>query len=156
MCGFPRQQQKLWREPCNRVLLDPEFMVQMLTAVYHAMYVPSTSADRYISPACALGALFCFALFFFVFFSDKIYSRHKNKNKMRTKNTDLHINTTSKFKSLITDLPMASRSALRTVAKTVMSEADDGPHFKMDSPPSPPLPSLRAPVAAAVQWPESE
>lgn len=39
MCGFPRQQQKLWREPCNRVLLDPEFMVQMLTAVYHAMYV---------------------------------------------------------------------------------------------------------------------
>lgn len=79
--------------------------------------------------------LFCFV--FFVFFSDKIYSRHKNKNKMRTKNTDIHINTTSKFKSLITDLPMASRSALRTVAKTVMSEADDGPHFKMDSPPSP-------------------
>lgn len=39
VCGFPRQQQKLWREPCNRVLLDPEFMVQMLTAVYHAMYV---------------------------------------------------------------------------------------------------------------------
>ncbi|MEQ2242042.1 hypothetical protein ILYODFUR_031712, partial [Ilyodon furcidens] len=36
VCGFPRQQQKLWREPCNRVLLDPEFMVQMLTAVYHA------------------------------------------------------------------------------------------------------------------------
>lgn len=41
VCGFPRQQQKLWREPCNRVLLDPEFMVQMLTAVYHAMYVSS-------------------------------------------------------------------------------------------------------------------
>lgn len=39
VCGFPRQQQKLWREPCNRVLLDPEFMVQMLAAVYHAMYV---------------------------------------------------------------------------------------------------------------------
>ncbi|XP_008326799.1 protein FAM126B isoform X2 [Cynoglossus semilaevis] len=38
ICGFPRQQQKLWREPCNRVLLDPEFMVQMLTAVYHAIY----------------------------------------------------------------------------------------------------------------------
>ncbi|XP_061697180.1 hyccin 2-like isoform X1 [Syngnathoides biaculeatus] len=38
VCGFPRQQQKLWREPCNRVLLEPEFMVQMLTAVYHAIY----------------------------------------------------------------------------------------------------------------------
>uniref|UniRef100_A0A3Q3E6Y3 Hyccin PI4KA lipid kinase complex subunit 2 n=1 Tax=Labrus bergylta TaxID=56723 RepID=A0A3Q3E6Y3_9LABR len=38
VCGFPRQQQKLWREPCNRVLLDPEFMVQMLSAVYHAIY----------------------------------------------------------------------------------------------------------------------
>ncbi|XP_031714214.1 protein FAM126B isoform X2 [Anarrhichthys ocellatus] len=38
VCGFPRQQQKLWRESCNRVLLDPEFMVQMLTAVYHAIY----------------------------------------------------------------------------------------------------------------------
>ncbi|CAL8387280.1 unnamed protein product [Gadus morhua 'NCC'] len=38
VCGFPRQQQKSWREPCNRVLLDPEFMVQMLTAVYHAMW----------------------------------------------------------------------------------------------------------------------
>ncbi|XP_056145365.1 hyccin 2 [Lampris incognitus] len=38
VCGFPRQQQKLWKEPCNRVLLDPEFMVQMLTAVYHAIY----------------------------------------------------------------------------------------------------------------------
>ncbi|KAE8299413.1 Protein FAM126B [Larimichthys crocea] len=38
VCGFPRQQQKHWREPCNRVLLDPEFMVQMLTAVYHAIY----------------------------------------------------------------------------------------------------------------------
>ncbi|XP_040056721.2 hyccin 2 isoform X2 [Gasterosteus aculeatus] len=38
VCGFPRQQQKLWREPCNRVLLDPEFMVQMLTGVYHAIY----------------------------------------------------------------------------------------------------------------------
>ncbi|XP_036400600.1 protein FAM126B-like isoform X3 [Megalops cyprinoides] len=38
VCGFPRQQQKAWREPCNRVVLDPEFMVQMLTAVYHAIY----------------------------------------------------------------------------------------------------------------------
>ncbi|XP_030641559.1 protein FAM126B isoform X2 [Chanos chanos] len=38
VCGFPRQQQKMWREPCNRVVLDPEFMVQMLTAVYHAIY----------------------------------------------------------------------------------------------------------------------
>ncbi|KAK6309469.1 hypothetical protein J4Q44_G00193500 [Coregonus suidteri] len=38
VCGFPQQQQKLWREPCNRVVLDPEFMVQMLTAVYHAIY----------------------------------------------------------------------------------------------------------------------
>uniref|UniRef100_A0AAY4EKX4 Uncharacterized protein n=1 Tax=Denticeps clupeoides TaxID=299321 RepID=A0AAY4EKX4_9TELE len=38
VCGFPRQQQKSWREPCNRMMLDPEFMVQMLTAVYHATY----------------------------------------------------------------------------------------------------------------------
>ncbi|XP_064183637.1 hyccin 2 isoform X3 [Anguilla rostrata] len=38
VCGFPRQQGKAWQEPCNRVLLDPEFMVQMLTAVYHAIY----------------------------------------------------------------------------------------------------------------------
>ncbi|XP_061081607.1 hyccin 2-like isoform X2 [Conger conger] len=38
VCGFPRQQQKLWRDPCNRVVLDAEFMVQMLTAVYHAIY----------------------------------------------------------------------------------------------------------------------
>ncbi|XP_072541638.1 hyccin 2-like isoform X2 [Salminus brasiliensis] len=38
VCGFPRQQQKMWQEPCNRVVLDPEFMVQMLTAVYHAIY----------------------------------------------------------------------------------------------------------------------
>ncbi|KAL2081308.1 hypothetical protein ACEWY4_023161 [Coilia grayii] len=38
VCGFPRQQKKPWREPCNRVQLDPEFMVQMLTAVYHATY----------------------------------------------------------------------------------------------------------------------
>lgn len=45
VCGFPRQQQKLWREPCNRVLLDPEFMVQMLAAVYHAMYVSFKAND---------------------------------------------------------------------------------------------------------------
>ncbi|XP_053483421.1 hyccin 2-like isoform X1 [Ictalurus furcatus] len=38
VCGFPRQQQKTWREPCNRVILDAEFMVQMLTAIYHAIY----------------------------------------------------------------------------------------------------------------------
>ncbi|KAI5107382.1 hypothetical protein C0J45_3020, partial [Silurus meridionalis] len=38
VCGFPRQQQKTWREACNRVVLDPEFIVQMLTAVYHAIY----------------------------------------------------------------------------------------------------------------------
>ncbi|KAG7327733.1 hypothetical protein KOW79_009339 [Hemibagrus wyckioides] len=38
VCGYPRQQQKLWRESCSRVRLDPEFMVQMLTAVYHAVY----------------------------------------------------------------------------------------------------------------------
>ncbi|XP_060796591.1 hyccin 2 [Neoarius graeffei] len=38
VCGYPRQQQKLWRESCNRMRLDPEFMVQMLTAVYHAIY----------------------------------------------------------------------------------------------------------------------
>ncbi len=35
--GYPRQQQKSWKEPCYRVRLEPEFMVQMLTAVYHAM-----------------------------------------------------------------------------------------------------------------------
>ncbi|XP_035379004.1 protein FAM126B [Electrophorus electricus] len=38
VCGYPRQQEKLWRESCNRVRLDPEFMVQMLSAVYHAIY----------------------------------------------------------------------------------------------------------------------
>lgn len=135
MCGFPRQQQKLWREPCNRVLLDPEFMVQMLTAVYHAMYVPFTSADRYISPACALSAFSSFC-----FFSLAIRFTPDTKTKIKcVQKTQTY--TTSKFKTLITDLPMASRSALRTVARTVVSEADDGPHFKMDAPPlpSPPL-----------------
>ncbi|XP_066543796.1 hyccin 2 [Amia ocellicauda] len=38
VCGFPRQHQKPWKEPCGRVILDPEFMVQMLTSVYHAIY----------------------------------------------------------------------------------------------------------------------
>ncbi|XP_030628406.1 protein FAM126B [Chanos chanos] len=38
VCGYPRQQLKLWREPCNRIRLDPDFMVQMLSAVYHAIY----------------------------------------------------------------------------------------------------------------------
>ncbi|XP_031414561.1 protein FAM126B isoform X2 [Clupea harengus] len=38
VCGYPRQQLKAWREPCQRVRLDQEFMVQMLTAVYHAIY----------------------------------------------------------------------------------------------------------------------
>ena len=51
VCGFPRQQQKLWREPSNRVLLDPEFIVQMLTAVYHAMYVNRLHGlSKYSSP----------------------------------------------------------------------------------------------------------
>lgn len=36
--GFPRQRQKMWSETCGRVILDPEFMVQLLTAVYHAIY----------------------------------------------------------------------------------------------------------------------
>ncbi|XP_051880516.1 protein FAM126B-like isoform X1 [Pristis pectinata] len=36
--GFPRQRQKMWSETCGRVMLDPEFMVQMLTAVYHTIY----------------------------------------------------------------------------------------------------------------------
>lgn len=35
--GFPRQQLKAWTTPCMRVLLEPQFMVQMLAAVYHAM-----------------------------------------------------------------------------------------------------------------------
>ncbi|XP_067844088.1 hyccin 2-like isoform X2 [Heptranchias perlo] len=36
--GFPRQRQKVWSETCGRVVLDPEFMVQMLTGVYHTIY----------------------------------------------------------------------------------------------------------------------
>nr|XP_055040405.1 hyccin 2 isoform X1 [Misgurnus anguillicaudatus]XP_055040407.1 hyccin 2 isoform X1 [Misgurnus anguillicaudatus]XP_055040408.1 hyccin 2 isoform X1 [Misgurnus anguillicaudatus] len=36
--GYPRQQQKSWKDSSNRVRLDPEFMVQMLTAVYYAIY----------------------------------------------------------------------------------------------------------------------
>ncbi|XP_043847612.1 protein FAM126B isoform X3 [Dromiciops gliroides] len=36
--GFPRQNEKQWKEPCGRVVLDPEFMVQLLTGVYYAIY----------------------------------------------------------------------------------------------------------------------
>ncbi|XP_059558698.1 hyccin 2 isoform X3 [Myotis daubentonii] len=36
--GFPRQQEKHWKELCGRIVLDPEFMVQLLTGVYYAMY----------------------------------------------------------------------------------------------------------------------
>ncbi|XP_048454959.1 protein FAM126B isoform X1 [Rhincodon typus] len=38
IAGFPRQRQKLWSETCGRVMLDPEFMVQLLTGVYHTIY----------------------------------------------------------------------------------------------------------------------
>ncbi|MGH0117507.1 UNVERIFIED_CONTAM: hypothetical protein FKN15_038027 [Acipenser sinensis] len=48
VCGFPRQQEKPWKELCGRVILDAEFMVQMLTAVYHAITrpYPSSSSTR--------------------------------------------------------------------------------------------------------------
>ncbi|KAK7153519.1 hypothetical protein R3I94_007028 [Phoxinus phoxinus] len=46
VCGFPRQQLKAWTAPCIRVLLDSEFMVQMLTAVYHAIYNGEWDAGR--------------------------------------------------------------------------------------------------------------
>lgn len=36
--GFPRQHEKRWKEMCGRVVLDPGFMVQLLTGVYHAIY----------------------------------------------------------------------------------------------------------------------
>ncbi|GCC35632.1 hypothetical protein chiPu_0014119 [Chiloscyllium punctatum] len=36
--GFPRQRQKVWSETCGRVMLDPEFMVQLMTGVYHTIY----------------------------------------------------------------------------------------------------------------------
>ncbi|XP_073489347.1 hyccin 2 isoform X1 [Aquarana catesbeiana] len=36
--GFPRQHEKRWKELCGRVVLDPDFMVQLLTGVYHAIY----------------------------------------------------------------------------------------------------------------------
>ncbi|XP_067892034.1 hyccin 2-like isoform X1 [Heterodontus francisci] len=36
--GFPRQRKKMWNETCGRVMLDPEFMVQLLTGVYHTIY----------------------------------------------------------------------------------------------------------------------
>lgn len=36
--GFPRQNEKCWKEVCGRVVLDPNFMVQLLTGVYYAVY----------------------------------------------------------------------------------------------------------------------
>ncbi|XP_025945335.1 protein FAM126B isoform X2 [Apteryx rowi] len=36
--GFPRQHEKHWKEYCSRVVLDPDFMVQLLTGVYYAIY----------------------------------------------------------------------------------------------------------------------
>ncbi|XP_027657262.1 hyccin 2 isoform X1 [Falco biarmicus] len=36
--GFPRQHEKRWKERCGRVVLDPDFMVQLLTGVYYAIY----------------------------------------------------------------------------------------------------------------------
>ncbi|XP_074856737.1 hyccin 2 isoform X3 [Carettochelys insculpta] len=36
--GFPRQYEKRWKEYCNRVVLDPDFMVQLLTGIYYAIY----------------------------------------------------------------------------------------------------------------------
>ncbi|KFV48348.1 Protein FAM126B [Gavia stellata] len=36
--GFPRQHEKRWKEHCGRVVLDPDFMVQLLTGVYYAIY----------------------------------------------------------------------------------------------------------------------
>ncbi|XP_048342390.1 protein FAM126B isoform X2 [Sphaerodactylus townsendi] len=36
--GFPRQHEKYWKEDCGRVVLDPDFMVQLLTGVYYAVY----------------------------------------------------------------------------------------------------------------------
>ncbi|XP_038604765.1 protein FAM126B isoform X2 [Tachyglossus aculeatus] len=36
--GFPRQHEKHWKEKCGRVVLDPDFMVQLLTGVYYAIY----------------------------------------------------------------------------------------------------------------------
>ncbi|XP_018425657.1 PREDICTED: protein FAM126B [Nanorana parkeri] len=36
--GFPRQHEKRWKEMCGRVVLDPGFMVQLLTGIYHAIY----------------------------------------------------------------------------------------------------------------------
>ncbi|KAL1268746.1 hypothetical protein QQF64_034109, partial [Cirrhinus molitorella] len=46
VCGFPRQQLKAWTAPFIRVVLDPEFMVQMLAAVYHAIYNGEWDAGR--------------------------------------------------------------------------------------------------------------
>ncbi|XP_026128486.1 protein FAM126B-like isoform X5 [Carassius auratus] len=44
--GFPRQQLKAWTSSCVRVLLEPQFMVQMLAAVYHAIYNGEWDAGR--------------------------------------------------------------------------------------------------------------
>ncbi|XP_042318025.1 protein FAM126B isoform X2 [Sceloporus undulatus] len=38
VCGFPRQHEKPWKEEYGRVVLDPDFMVQLLTGVYYAIY----------------------------------------------------------------------------------------------------------------------
>nr|XP_020667424.1 protein FAM126B isoform X1 [Pogona vitticeps]XP_020667425.1 protein FAM126B isoform X1 [Pogona vitticeps]XP_020667426.1 protein FAM126B isoform X1 [Pogona vitticeps] len=38
VCGFPRQHEKPWKEDYGRVVLDPDFMVQLLTGVYYAVY----------------------------------------------------------------------------------------------------------------------
>ncbi|KAI4589406.1 hypothetical protein MJG53_020430, partial [Ovis ammon polii x Ovis aries] len=35
--GFPRQHEKQWKELCGRIVVDPEFMVQLLTGVANAM-----------------------------------------------------------------------------------------------------------------------
>uniref|UniRef100_A0A8C5RRV2 Hyccin PI4KA lipid kinase complex subunit 2 n=1 Tax=Laticauda laticaudata TaxID=8630 RepID=A0A8C5RRV2_LATLA len=36
--GFPRQNEKCWKEDGCRVVLDPDFMVQLLTGIYYAVY----------------------------------------------------------------------------------------------------------------------
>ncbi|XP_026523693.1 protein FAM126B isoform X1 [Notechis scutatus] len=36
--GFPRQNEKCWKEDGCRVVLDPDFMVQLLTGIYYAIY----------------------------------------------------------------------------------------------------------------------
>lgn len=58
VCGYPRQQLKAWREPCHRIRLDPEFMVQMLTAVYHAMWVGLPGVKHPVHKEAAFVKLF--------------------------------------------------------------------------------------------------